>query len=91
MKLQTSNGYTYDIDWIDTVITGELYMQMQNTQRLPDIAAAFDGLEWMERVDANQGDKLFDGYSELTMVKRVAPDVVIMTFKKGDEANGNAN
>lgn len=91
MQLQTSNGYTYDIDWIDTVITGELFMQMQTTQRLPEVAAEFDGLEWMKRIDANQGDKLFEGYCVLTMVKRVAPDAVIMTFEKGVDANGDAN
>lgn len=83
MKLQTSNGNTHDIDWIDTVITGELFMQMQTTQRLPEVAAEFENLEWMKRIDANQGDKLFEGYCVLTMVKRVAPDVVILTFERG--------
>lgn len=83
MRLQTSNGYTYDIDWIDTVISGELFMQMQTTQRLPEVAAEFENIEWMKRIDANQGDKLFEGYCVLTMVKRVAPDVVILTFERG--------
>lgn len=83
MRLQTSNGYTYDIDWIDTVISGELFMQMQTTQRLPEVAAEFENLEWMKRIDVNQGDKLFEGYCVLTMVKRVAPDVVILTFERG--------
>lgn len=91
MQLKTSKSYTYAIDWIDTVPTGQLFMQMQTTQRLPEVAVEFDGLEWLERIDANQGDKLFEGYSVLTMIKRVATDVVIMTFEKGDEADGNAN
>lgn len=83
MQLKTSKSYTYDIDWIDTVPTGQLFMQMQNSQCLPEVAAEFDGLEWMKRIDANQGDKLFEGYCVLTMVKRVAPDVVILTFERG--------
>lgn len=84
MKLITSKGYTYDIDWIDTVATGELYMQMQNSQRLPEIADEFDGLEWLKREDDNQGDKLFEGYSVLTMIRRDAPGVVILTFERGN-------
>ena len=85
MLLKTSNGYTYDIEWIDTVHTGELFMQMQSTQRLPEIANEFDGIEWLKREDENQGDKLFEGYSKLTMVKRLAPDTVLLTFDRGDE------
>lgn len=91
MQLLTSNDKTYNIDWIDTVMAGDLFMQMPDDRALPVIAAEFDGLEWMKRMDANQGNKLFEGYSVLTMIKRVATDVVIMTFEKGDEANGNAD
>ena len=84
MKLITSKGYTYDIDWIDTISTGTLYMQMQCSQRLPEIADAFDGLEWLKREDENQGDKLFEGYSDLTMIRHDAPGIVILTFERGN-------
>lgn len=83
MQLKTSNGYTYDVDWIDTTIAGILYMQMHDQRPLSVIAEEFEGLEWLKREDENQGDKLFEGYCVLTMVKRVAPDVVILTFERG--------
>lgn len=91
MRLKTSLGYTYEIDWIDTISTGTLYMQMQDQRTLSVIASEFDGLEWLKREDENQGDKAFEGYSVLTMIRRDAPGVVIMTFEKGAEANGIAD
>ena len=30
MLLKTSNGNTYTVDWIDTISTGDLYMQMMD-------------------------------------------------------------
>lgn len=82
MQLKTSNGNTYDIDWIDTVITGELIMQMQNTQRLPDIAAEFDGLDWLQRIDENQGDKRFEGFRRLIAIRFTGNDRVMLTLQK---------
>lgn len=84
MKLTTSNGYEYKIDWIDTVSTGDLFMQMQDDRALSVIASEFEGLEWLRREDANQGDKLFEGYSVLTMVKQAEPGIVLLTFQKAN-------
>lgn len=84
MLLKTSKGNTYNIDWIDTVSTGDLFMQMMDERALSVIAAEFEGLEWLKREDANQGDKLFEGYSVLTMVKQAEPGIVLLTFKKAN-------
>lgn len=84
MLLKTSNGNTYNIDWIDTISTGDLYMQMMDDRALSVIAAEFEGLEWLKREDANQGDKLFEGYSVLTMVKQAEPGIVLLTFQKAN-------
>ncbi len=83
MLLKTSKGNTYTVDWIDTVSTGGLYLQMPDDRALSVIAAEFEGLDWLKREDANQGDKLFDGYSRLTMVKQAEPGIVLLTFQKG--------
>lgn len=84
MLLKTSNGYTYNVDWIDTVSTGDLFMQMPSNDSISQIAAEFEGLEWLKREDANQGDKLFEGYSVLTMVKQAEPGIVLLTFRKAN-------
>lgn len=82
MKLTTSKGYTYNVDWIDTINTGTLYMQMMDERALSVIASEFEGLAWLKRESANQGDKLFEGYGNLTMVKQVEPGIVLLTFQK---------
>ena len=84
MLLKTSKGHAYEVDWIDTVSTGALFMQMPDERALSVIAAEFEGLEWLKREDANQGDKRFEGYCVLTMAKRPVPGIVILTFGRGD-------
>jgi len=91
MLLKTSNGNTYNVDWIDTINTGTLYMQMMDERALSVIAAEFEGLSWLKRESENQGDKLFEGYSALTMVRQADPGVVLMTFEKGADANGGTD
>lgn len=84
MLLKTSKGNTYTVDWIDTVSTGALYLQMPEERALSVIAAEFEGLAWLKREDANQGDKLFEGYCVLTMAKRPEPGIVLLTFQKAN-------
>lgn len=84
MLLRTSNGHAYNVDWIDTVATGDLFMQMLDERALSVIAAEFEGLEWLKRESENQGDKLFEGYSKLTMVKQAEPGIVLLTFRKAN-------
>lgn len=84
MLLKTSNGCSYTVDWIDTISTGTLYMQMQDERALSVIAAEFEGTEWMMRESENQGNRLFEGYSNLTMVKQVEPGIVLLTFERGE-------
>ena len=84
MLLKTSKGHTYTVDWIDTVSTGGLYLQMMDDRALSVIAAEFECLEWLKREDANQGDKLFDSFSVLTMAKRPEPGIVLLTFQQAN-------
>lgn len=84
MLLKTSKGYEYTVDWIDTINTGTLYMQMMDERKLSVIAAEFEGLEWLKRESDNQGDKLFEGFSNLTMAKQVEPGIVLLTFRKAE-------
>lgn len=83
MLLKTSNGNTYTVDWIDTISTGALYMQMMDERALSVIASEFEGLEWLMRESENQGDKRFDGYTRLDMIQRAAPGVVLLKLTRG--------
>lgn len=85
MKLTTSKGNDYAIQWADTASTGELFMQMDDERKLSVIAEEFEDLTWLKREDENQGDKLFEGFSELKTINRIRPGTVIITLTKGAE------
>lgn len=87
MELKTSRDKVYSVIWADVASSGVLYMQVQDSRPIAQIAEDFDGLEWLERISEDQGDKRFDGYSVLTGVDRITPDVVNVTIRKG-ENNG---
>lgn len=82
MLLKTSKGNEYTVDWIDTVSTGGVFLQMVDARPLSVIAPEFDGLEWLERRDENQGDKRFEGYNTLVLIQRAAPEVALIKLAK---------
>lgn len=83
MRIRTSKEIEYTVDWIDTVSVGGVFMQMPDDRALSVIAEEFEGVEWIERYDANQGDKRFDGYTRLDMIQRAAPGVVLLKLMRG--------
>lgn len=85
MKIKTSKGKTYDVDWIDgpTITSGTVLLQMDDSRPLPEIAAEFDGLERIERYSDTQGDKTFEGYSELKSISRGREQKILIELMKG--------
>lgn len=83
MRIRTSKEIEYTVDWIDTVSVGGVFMQMPDDRALSVIAEEFEGVEWIERYDTNQGDKRFDGYTRLDMIQRAAPGVVLLKLMRG--------
>ena len=85
MKLTTSKGNDYQVDWIDgpTFTTGEVLLQMKDDRRLPEIAAEFDGLEWLKRESENQGNKSWEGYAVLQMITKLDDGNVRIVLSKG--------
>lgn len=86
MKLKTSRNKTYDVDWVDgpTITSGQVVLQMRDGRRLPTIAREFDGLTHMERESEAEGNKAFDGYSELESIYR-RDGVVVVALGKPKE------
>ena len=74
MKLKTSKGKTYEVDWVDvaSLTSGNLFAQLRDDRPLHEIAEEFDGLEWLERESDTQGNKRFEGYNRLTGLSRMA-------------------
>lgn len=86
MKLKTSKGNEYDVAFVDgpSIVSGRVILEMADPRRLPKIAAEFDGLTHLERTDANQGNKRWEGYTELAAITRQpSGSVLILLAKEG--------
>ena len=71
MQIKTSSGNEYEVKWIDVPVQDEkrLLLQMQTDRPIVEIVMEFDGLEWIERYDENQGDKRYEGFTRLVMAR----------------------
>ncbi len=78
MKLTTSRGNEYTVNWIDgpTITGGMVILQMDDARPLSEIAAEFEGLEWLKRESESQGNKKFIGCSVLKQIIRMADGMV---------------
>ena len=78
MKLTTSKGNEYTVNWIDgpTITGGMVILQMDDERPLSEIAAEFENLEWLKRESESQGNKEFNGCSVLKHIVRMADGMV---------------
>lgn len=85
MKLKTSSNKEYEVDWIgeSTFLSGNVVLQMQDKRPLHEIAAEFNGLEWMERESEKEGNKRFEEYSVVQSIQRRPNGEVLISFSKG--------
>lgn len=84
MKLSTSKGFEYDVDWADgpTIVSNALIIQLRDERSLAVIAAEFEGAETIRRESETEGDKEWKGYTELLRISRVMPGVVTIAMAK---------
>lgn len=84
MKLTTSKGFEYTVDWADgpTIISNALIIQMKDERSIAQIAEEFEGAETIARESENEGNKEWRGYTELLRVARVAPGTVTVALVK---------
>lgn len=84
MKLKTSTGNEYDIDFAGgpSLTSGQVLVQLRDSRRLSDIVAEFDGLEWMEKLSENEGNKRFHGYSRVTRATQEGTKVLLSFAKE---------
>ena len=80
MTLNTSRNKTYDVIYVDgpTRLSGTLMLRMADPRPILEVGAEFDGLEWLKRASANQGDKQWTGYTQLVSVRRVSDTDVLV-------------
>lgn len=84
MKLTTSKGKEYNVQWVDgpTITNGMVMIQLADDRRLPEIAAEFDGVERVERVSETQGNKTWEGFTRLQRISVVGEGRVLVALGK---------
>ena len=86
MKLITSKGNEYKVDWVDgaTIISNEVILQMNDARTLSVIADEFDGLEWLRRESDLQGNKEFNGFNTVNRICRLNNGKVQIALGRGE-------
>lgn len=84
MTLQTSRNKTYDVIYVDgpTRLSGTVMLRMADKRPILEVGVEFDGLEWFDRVSENQGDKRWEGYTQLVAVRRMTETDVLLELAK---------
>lgn len=84
MTVTTSRNKTYDVIYVDgpTRLSGTLMLRMADPRPILEVGAEFDGLEHFARVDANQGDKEWTGYTQLVSIRRMTDTDVLIEMAK---------
>lgn len=91
MKLTTSKGKTFDINYIwPTMRNGEkLMIELEDDRPMTQIADDFDGIEVFEKTDKKKPGvkEVFTGFTRLVNMSRENYEGVIrLTLEKGDAA-----
>lgn len=83
MLLTTSKGLTYDALWagVAAASTGNLFAEIRDERRLPEIAAEFDGLEWLETDDGETHER-HEGFGRLVGINRTSGGVQVTLSKE---------
>lgn len=84
MTLTTSRNKTYNVIYVDgpTRLGGTVMLRMEDPRPILEVGAEFDGLEWMRRESENQGNKEWNGYTQLVSVRRVSDSDVLVELAK---------
>lgn len=89
MQIKTSKGGTFDVIFADKLLRNgsKIMIELADDRPFEEIAADFDGLETVTRLDAPDIDHVFRGYSRLVgMQINEDAGTVRLTLKKGDAA-----
>ena len=84
MQLTTSKGKTYEVVYADgpTRMTGNVMIRMEDSRKLLEIGAEFDGLEHFAIAADNAPAQEWNGYTVLAAIRRMnGADVLIELTK----------
>lgn len=90
MKITTSSGKTFDIQWIwATREDNRLMIELADDKTFAELAADLDGVPVITKTDSDRPNvkEVYEGFTKLVAMSREnAEGVIRLVLKKGDEA-----
>lgn len=86
MKITTSKGKTFDVNWAfgPTSASGSLMIELADNRHLSEIAADFEGNSKIEKTDKTKPGviEVYEGFTELAIIQRNKNGSVLVKLEK---------
>ena len=84
MTLETSKGKTVEARWAwaPANADGDLMIEYDDARKISEIAADWEGCERITRESAEEGNAIYEGYTEIRIMSRQKNDAIQITLKK---------
>ena len=84
MKLETSKGKTVDARWAwaPANADGDLMIEYDDARKISEIAADWEGCARITRESAEEGNAIYEGYTEILIMSRQKNGAIQITLKK---------
>ena len=84
MTLETSKGKTVKARWAwaPANADGDLIIEYDDTKNISEIAADWEGCERITRESAEEGNAIYEGYTEIRIMSRQRNGAIQITLKK---------
>lgn len=84
MTLETSKGKTVEAlwAWAPANADSDLMIEYEDARKISEIAADWEGCERITRESAEEGNAIYEGYSEIRIISRQRNGAIQITLKK---------
>ena len=84
MTLETSKGKTVEARWAwaPANADGDLMIEYDDARKISEIAADWEGCERIARESAEEGNAIYEGYTEIRIMSRQRNGAIQITLKK---------
>lgn len=84
MTLETSKGKTVEAlwAWAPANADGDLMIEYDDTRKISEIAADWEGCERITRESVEEGNAIYEGYTEIRIMSRQRNGAIQITLKK---------
>ena len=87
--LKTSRNETFEMDFVHApLINGGCMAQIRTDKPIGEIAPSFEGLEWIEVLDADMGTTVrHENYNRITNILEVDKRTIRIKLRRSEDTN----